>query len=119
MKKVYVYKGFERFWHWSQAGLILFLAFTGFEVHGSIHVLGFEHAALFHRVASWMLIGLIIFAIFWHVVTGEWRQYIPTTKSWPSNSGFMPWACSGGTAPHQKNRASETESPAAPHLPGL
>jgi thiosulfate reductase cytochrome b subunit len=27
-----------------------------------------------------MLIGLIIFAIFWHVVTGEWRQYIPTTK---------------------------------------
>ncbi|HPJ79386.1 MAG TPA: cytochrome b/b6 domain-containing protein [Prolixibacteraceae bacterium] len=80
MKKVYVYKGFERFWHWSQAGLILFLAFTGFEVHGSIHVLGFEHAALFHRVASWMLIGLIIFAIFWHVVTGEWRQYIPTTQ---------------------------------------
>ncbi|MBN1133060.1 MAG: cytochrome b/b6 domain-containing protein [Bacteroidales bacterium] len=80
MKKVYVYKAFERFWHWSQAGLIIFLAFTGFEVHGSYKVLGFEHAARFHRVASWMLIGLIIFAIFWHVVTGEWRQYIPTTK---------------------------------------
>lgn len=80
MKKVYVYKGFERFWHWSQAGLILFLAFTGFEVHGSIHVLGFEHAAMFHRVASWMLIGLIVFAIFWHMVTGEWKQYIPTTQ---------------------------------------
>jgi thiosulfate reductase cytochrome b subunit len=80
MKRVYVYKGFERFWHWTQASLIIFLAFTGFEVHGTFHVLGFEHAARFHRVASWMLIGLIIFAIFWHVVTGEWRQYIPTTK---------------------------------------
>ncbi len=80
MKRVYVYKGFERFWHWCQAGLIIFLAFTGFEVHGSFHVLGFEHAARFHRVASWMLIGLIIFAIFWHLVTGEWRQYLPTTK---------------------------------------
>ena len=80
MKRTYVYKGFERFWHWTQAGLIIFLAFTGFEVHGSFHVLGFEHAAQFHRVASWMLIGLIIFAIFWHVVTGEWRQYIPTTQ---------------------------------------
>ncbi len=80
MKKVYVYKGFERFWHWSQAGLIIFLAFTGFEVHGSFHVLGFEHAARFHRIASWMLIGLIIFAIFWHLVTGEWRQYVPTTR---------------------------------------
>lgn len=80
MKKVYVYKRFERFWHWSQAGLIIFLAFTGFEVHGSFHVLGFEHAARFHRIASWMLVGLIIFAIFWHAVTGEWRKYIPTTR---------------------------------------
>lgn len=81
MRKVYVYKGFERFWHWTQATLIIFLALTGFEVHGTFHILGFEHAARFHRVGSWMLIGLIIFAIFWHVVTGEWRQYIPTTKN--------------------------------------
>ena len=80
MKRVYVYKGFERFWHWTQASLIIFLAFTGFEVHGTFHILGFEHAARFHRVASWMLIGLVIFAIFWHLVTGEWKQYIPTTK---------------------------------------
>jgi thiosulfate reductase cytochrome b subunit len=80
MRRVYIYKGFERFWHWTQASLIIFLAFTGFEVHGTFHVLDFEHAARFHRVASWMLIGLIIFAIFWHLVTGEWRQYIPTTK---------------------------------------
>ena len=80
MKRTYVYKGFERFWHWTQAALIIFLAFTGFEVHGTYNVLGFEHATRFHRVASWMLAGLIIFAIFWHLVTGEWRQYIPTTK---------------------------------------
>lgn len=81
MKKVYIYKGFERFWHWSQAALIMFLAVTGFEVHGSFNIFGFEHAAIYHRIASWMLIVLIIFAIFWHVVTGEWKQYIPTTKN--------------------------------------
>lgn len=80
MKTVYVYKGFERFWHWTQAALIIFLAFTGFEVHGTFHIIGFEHAARFHRVASWMLIVLLIFAIFWHLVTGEWKQYVPTTK---------------------------------------
>ncbi|HPR33102.1 MAG TPA: cytochrome b/b6 domain-containing protein [Prolixibacteraceae bacterium] len=80
MKRVYIYKGFERFWHWTQAALIIFLALTGFEVHGSFHILGFEHAARFHRIASWMLIILIVFAIFWHFVTGEWKQYIPTTK---------------------------------------
>ncbi len=93
MRRVYVYKGFERFWHWTQASLIIFLAFTGFEVHGTIHVLGFEHAARFHRVASWMLIALIVFAIFWHLVTGEWRQYI-TTKNWLHKSGFTVSECS-------------------------
>lgn len=80
MQKEYIYKGFERFWHWSQASLIIFLAMTGFEVHGSFHIFGFEKAAEFHRTASWLLIGLITLAIFWHVTTGEWRQYIPTTK---------------------------------------
>jgi len=80
MHKVYIYKGFERFWHWFQASLIIFLAITGFEVHGSYTVFGFEKAVEFHRSASWILIGLIVLAIFWHVTTGEWKQYIPTTK---------------------------------------
>lgn len=80
MKKIYIYHGFERFWHWMQASLIIFLAMTGFEVHGSYSIFGFEKAVAFHRTASWMLIGLIVFAIFWHITTGEWRHYIPTTK---------------------------------------
>jgi thiosulfate reductase cytochrome b subunit len=80
MKRVYIYKRFERFWHWSQALLIIFLAVTGFEVHGSFTLFGFEHAVFFHRIAAWMLMIIIVFAIFWHIVTGEWRQYIPTTK---------------------------------------
>ena len=80
MHKVYIYKGFERFWHWMQASLIIFLALTGFEVHGAFNIFGFEKAAQFHRTASWMLIALIVLAIFWHFTTGEWRQYIPTTK---------------------------------------
>jgi thiosulfate reductase cytochrome b subunit len=80
MQRVYIYKGFERFWHWSQASLVIFLALTGFEVHGAYNIFGFEKAVEFHRTASWLLIGLIILAIFWHITTGEWRQYIPTTR---------------------------------------
>lgn len=78
MQRVYIYKRFERFWHWSQALLIFFLALTGFEVHDSIHLLGYEQAVHYHRVASWMLLGLIALSIFWHITTGEWRQYIPS-----------------------------------------
>ena len=78
MKQVYIYKGFERFWHWMQALLIFFLALTGFEVHGSFTFFGFEQAVKFHIVTSYLFIVLIIFTIFWHFATGEWKQYIPT-----------------------------------------
>ena len=80
-KQVYIYKGFERFWHWMQAVLIFFLAFTGFEIHGTFTFFGFRDAVRYHNVAAYMFIGLIVFAIFWHLTTGEYRQYIPTLKN--------------------------------------
>ncbi len=78
MKRIYVYKKFNRFWHWSQSALIFFLALTGFEIHDSIHLFGFEKAVELHRNASFILLALIAMAIFWHITTGEWKQYIPT-----------------------------------------
>lgn len=80
-KRIYVFKRFERFWHWSQAALIMFMALSGFEIHGTYTLLGFEQATDLHTTAAWMLIGLWAFAIFWHLTTGEWKQYIPTTKN--------------------------------------
>jgi thiosulfate reductase cytochrome b subunit len=80
MKREYVYKGFERFWHWTQAMLILFLALTGFEIHGSFTFFGYEQAVHYHSTAAIALVVLIAFAIFWHITTGEWKQYIPTRR---------------------------------------
>ncbi len=79
-EKAYIYKGFERFWHWTQALLIFFLAFSGFEVHGSFTFFGYENAVTYHNIAAWCFIILIVFAIFWHFATGEWRQYLPTAR---------------------------------------
>lgn len=79
MERIYVFKRFERFWHWAQAAMILLLLATGFEIHGSYALLGFERASLWHGWGAWSLIVLWVFAIFWHFTTGEWRQYIPTT----------------------------------------
>ncbi|MBA4383024.1 MAG: cytochrome b [Sideroxydans sp.] len=79
-EKIYVFKRFERFWHWSQALLIIGMLITGFEVHGSYTLFGFEHAVSYHTVFAWSLITLWVFAIFWHLTTGEWKQYIPTTE---------------------------------------
>jgi thiosulfate reductase cytochrome b subunit len=81
MKKVYLYKGFERFWHWSQTLLIFFLLLTGFEIHGTYQLLGYENAVRWHDNAGWAFLVLIVFTIFWHITTGEWKQYIPTKKN--------------------------------------
>lgn len=80
-KEVYIYRAFERFWHWLQALLIAFLAFTGFEIHGVYSFLGFRDAVRYHSIAAYMILGLIVFAIFWHLATGEWRQYLPTGRN--------------------------------------
>jgi thiosulfate reductase cytochrome b subunit len=82
-ERIYVFKLFERFWHWSQAGLIMFLMLTAFDIHGTYTIFGFEKAVAYHTIAAWTLIGLWVFAIFWHFTTGEWKQYIPPRKrSW-------------------------------------
>ena len=77
---VEVYSRFERFWHWFQAILILFLLLTGFEIHGTYEFFGFDQAVRYHSSVAIALIVLIAFAIFWHFTTGQWRQYIPTRE---------------------------------------
>ena len=80
MQRIYIFKRFERFWHWSQALLIMFMMLTGFEIHGTYTWFGFERAVDYHTIAAWALIILWVFAIFWHFTTGEWKQYKPTME---------------------------------------
>ena len=78
MSRIVLYSIFNRLWHWSQAFLIILLALTGFEVRGSWHLFGYLRAVNLHNGLAVALLVLILFAVFWHVTTGEWRQYIPT-----------------------------------------
>ena len=102
-ERVLIYKDFERFWHWSQAMLILFLAFTGFEVHGTFQFLGYRHAVVYHRTAAVALLVLTAFAVFWHFTTGEWRQYMPTRKLLGAQIEFYVSGIFRG-APHPANK---------------
>jgi thiosulfate reductase cytochrome b subunit len=81
LARVYIFKRFERFWHWSQAALVIFMMLTGFEIHGTYRLFGWERAAGWHTTAAWTLIGLWAFAIFWHFTTDEWKQYVPATRN--------------------------------------
>jgi thiosulfate reductase cytochrome b subunit len=80
LRKVMVFRRFERFWHWSQAALIFGLLFSGLAVHGLHRLVSFEQAVQLHVVLAVALIVLWLFAVFWHMTTGAWRHYLPTRQ---------------------------------------
>ncbi len=80
MKKVYLYKGFERLWHCLQAISIIMLILTGFEIHGSWHIFGFQEAHKIHMIFGWTLVILTVFAIFWQITVGQWKMYFKNLK---------------------------------------
>ena len=80
MQNIYLYTRYERFWHWLQMALILILLVTGFEVHDKLHLLGYERAVKVHNFVGLTWLIAFAFFVFWVFTTGEWKQYIPTTK---------------------------------------
>jgi thiosulfate reductase cytochrome b subunit len=77
---IYLYTRYERFWHWLQMVLILILLVTGFEVHGTFTLLGFETAVSVHNFVGITWLIAFAFFVFWIFTTGEWKQYVPTTR---------------------------------------
>jgi thiosulfate reductase cytochrome b subunit len=80
LQNIYLYTRYERFWHWLQMALILILLITGFEVHNKISLLGYETAVAVHNFVGITWLIAFAFFVFWVLTTGEWKQYIPTTK---------------------------------------
>jgi len=78
--RIYLYTRYERFWHWFQVTLIGILMVTGLEVHGVFTLLGFERAVEVHNVTGITWLIAFFFFVFWLFTTGEWKQYIPTTR---------------------------------------
>ncbi|CCK79923.1 cytochrome b/b6 domain-containing protein [Desulfobacula toluolica] len=78
--KIYLYTRFERLWHWLQALMIICLIITGLEIHGTYQLMGFQTAVNVHNFTglSWLI--MFAFFVFWLLTTGEWKQYLPTTK---------------------------------------
>lgn len=107
-KKIYLYTRFERFWHWLQSLLIFALLITGFEVHGTLTLFGFQKAVEYHNFLGLTWFILFIFILFWVFTTGEWRQYIPTTKKLFEVIGYYASGIFKG-APHpvQKSKTAK------------
>lgn len=106
--KIYLYTRYERFWHWLQALMIICLITTGLEIHGTYKLLGFQTAVRIHNFVglSWLI--LFAFFVFWLFTTGEWKQYIPTTKKLFSVVLYYAWGIfQGKPHPVQKSKGAK------------
>ncbi len=104
IREVMIFSRFERFWHWSQMALIFVLLYTGFNVHGYLQTMDFRSAAQWHSYAALALILLWVFAIFWHLTTGAWRNYLPTKKGLWAVARYYAWGIfKGEQHPYRKH----------------
>jgi len=102
-REVKIFARFERFWHWTQAALIVALLLTGFAITGLNPLIPFGPAVILHTAAAIALIVLWVFAIFWHLTTGSWVHYLPTTSGLGRVVRFYAWGIFQGEAhPYRK-----------------
>ncbi len=80
MRTIYLYTRYERLWHWLQGVFILVLLATGFEVNNAFGLLGFHDAVYVHNTIGLTWLIAFAFFVFWMFTTGEWKQYVPTTR---------------------------------------
>ena len=114
MKKlinIYLYTRYERFWHWLQMALIFILLLTGFEIHGTYSLLGFERAVEVHNFVGLTWLIAFAFFIFWVFTTGEWKQYIPTSKKMIQVIRYYSWGIFRGESHPVPKRRDAKHNP--------
>jgi len=76
---VYMYGVYERLWHWLQTVAILLLVFTGLIIHkpDKFSIFAFEYVVQIHNIVAALLVINAALSLFYHLVSGEIRQYLP------------------------------------------
>lgn len=79
VESVYMYSVYERLWHWLQTIAILTLLGTGLVIHAPdvLGFLSFEWMVAIHNLVAAVLLINAVLAVFYHVASGEVRQFIP------------------------------------------
>ncbi|MFH1681806.1 MAG: cytochrome b/b6 domain-containing protein, partial [Candidatus Eisenbacteria bacterium] len=77
--RVRMYGAYERLWHWLQALAVLVLLVTGVAVHlpGRVPLLDFALSVRVHNIIGFLVVINAALAAFYHLASGEIRQYIP------------------------------------------
>ena len=111
LTNIYLYTRYERFWHWLQMVFIAILLITGFEVHGLFTWLGFETAVTVHNTVGLTWLIAFAFFVFWMFTTGEWKQYVPTTRKMISVVRYYSWGIFQGESHPVPKRKEAKHNP--------
>jgi len=81
-ERIYMYHFYERLWHWIQVATIFTLLFTGFIIHKPemFGLFSFPYVVQLHNVMGFILFANAFLAVFYHLVSGEIKQYIPQPR---------------------------------------
>jgi len=81
-KRIYMYRFYERLWHWVQVMAIFLLLLTGFIIHKPemLGVMSFPYIVQVHNTLGFILFANAFLAVFYHLVSGEIKQYIPQPR---------------------------------------
>lgn len=74
---VYMYRFYERLWHWTMASAILLLGVTGLEIHynGVFNLFGLEYAVPIHNILAAILVANAALSLFYHLTTGAIKHF--------------------------------------------
>ncbi len=88
LERVHMYDAYERLWHWLQASAILLLLFTGLIIHKPhfFGIFSFPYVVNVHNVLGFILITNAVLSLFYHLASGEIRQYLPEPKGFIANT---------------------------------
>jgi thiosulfate reductase cytochrome b subunit len=82
LREVYMYTVYERLWHWLQTAVIFGLIFTGLVIHKPdiFGIFSFRFMVEVHNVLAFILLANATLAAFYHLASGEIRQFLPQPR---------------------------------------
>lgn len=109
-KRVYMYTIYERLWHWIQAIVIVLLIFTGLIIHkpDMFGLFDFKDSVLVHNVLGFILLADALLSAFYHLASGEIKQYLPQPRGFFHNMIEQAIFYVNGIFKHEKHPFEKT-----------
>ena len=67
---------------------MILLGVTGFEIHDTFKLFGYEAAVRLHSAAAWAFLILVALAMFWMFISKQYLNFIPTSKNFKAQVNY-------------------------------